>query len=82
MAKYDPLRDYLAGVSRRVRRVTMSFAAIAALVGPLPRSAWRYRAWWANDNKVEARAWLAAGWRVESVSRHAEQVVFLRRDDS
>jgi hypothetical protein len=76
VGKYDPLRDYLA--SRSGSEVRMTFAEVEQLVGPLPDSAHNYRAWWANDNKVEALAWRAAGWRVESVNQASGHVVFAR----
>ena len=48
----------------------MTFRAVEDLVGRLPESAYRHRAWWGNnDGTVEAKAWLDAGWRVESVNR-------------
>ncbi len=38
-------------------------------------------AWWGNnDGTAEARAWLDAGWRVESVNQVAGEVVFTRAD--
>jgi hypothetical protein len=76
MGKYDPLRDYLA--DRPGDEVRMTFAEVERLVGPLPDSARVHRAWWANDSKVEALAWRAAGWRVNSVNQLAEHVVFAR----
>jgi hypothetical protein len=76
VGKYDPLRDYLAGkVGAEVR---MTFSEVAKLVGELPASARIHRAWWANDSKVEALAWRAAGWHVESVNQTSELVVFAR----
>ncbi len=74
MTKYDPLRDYLAGLDQT--SVTMSFARVEQLVGPLPASARKHRPWWANDSKVEAQAWRAAGWHVDSVDQRNEHVVF------
>jgi hypothetical protein len=79
MAKYEPLQKYLATRPEQMSRVTMSFDEVEALVGLLPPSARDYRAWWANDSKVQAQAWRAAGWRVESVNQHAGRVVFTRR---
>jgi hypothetical protein len=76
MGKYDPLREYLAGRSGREFRMT--FGDIERLVGGLPSSARDYRAWWANDSKVEAQAWRAAGWHVQSVNLAGETVVFVR----
>src|SRR5579875_1376420 len=79
MGKYDPLGDYLAGLADDKVRESMTFGQIAQLVGPLPASARMHRAWWGNnDSNVEARAWLSAGWRVESLNQDAETVVFAR----
>jgi hypothetical protein len=78
--KYGPLREYLSGTAGT--RVRMTFAAVEDLVGRLPESAYRHRAWWGNnDGNVEARAWLDAGWRVESVNQAAGEVVFTRAAD-
>jgi len=74
MNKYDPLRDYLAGLDQA--SVTMSFGRVEELVGLLPASARKHRPWWANDSKVEAQAWRAAGWHVEAVDERNERVVF------
>lgn len=76
MGKYDPLRDHLA--SRPGDQARMTFAEVEELVGPLPASARNHRAWWGNDNKVEAVAWRAAGWHVESVNQASRHVVFAR----
>jgi hypothetical protein len=76
MGKYDPLREYLAGRSGHEFRMT--FGDIERLVGDLPSSARDYRAWWANDSKVEAQAWRAAGWHVQSVNLAGETVIFVR----
>ena len=78
MAKYDPLREYLSQRPDTAADVLMTFAEIEALVGPLPDSARTHRAWWANDSKVEALAWRAAGWHVSSVNQLRERVVFAR----
>ncbi len=49
------------------------------LVGRLPDSAHRHRAWWGNNgSNVEGRAWLDAGWRVDSVNAAAGEIVFTR----
>jgi hypothetical protein len=80
VGKYDPLRDYLASRDGSLREFEMSFAEAEKLVGKLPRSARIYRAWWANTNdaRVEAQAWLSAGWRVRSVDLSAKRVTFVR----
>ncbi|GIG55789.1 hypothetical protein Lfu02_01610 [Longispora fulva] len=78
VAKYDPLRDHLAGSRVAAEELLMTFEEIEGLVGPLPASARAHRAWWANDSKVQAQAWRAAGWRVRSVDQRAGRVVFAR----
>lgn len=78
--KYGPLRQHLSGTAGT--RVRMTFKAVEDLVGRLPESAYRHRAWWGNnDGTVEAKAWLDAGWRVESVNQAAGEVVFTRAAD-
>lgn len=75
--KYGPLRDHL--VSSAGSRVPMTFTTVEELVGRLPDSAYQHRAWWGNnDASVQAKAWLGAGWQVESVNQEAREVVFTR----
>jgi hypothetical protein len=77
VAKYDPLRDHL---HRGTEPVAMSFDTIAELVGGLPASASRHRAWWANDaSHVHAHAWLDVGRSVQSVDLTSRQVCFSAR---
>jgi hypothetical protein len=61
-SRYDGLRAYLSG--RSEPQVRLSFAEIEHIIGqPLPASARRHRAWWANERSgshVHARAWLEA----------------------
>lgn len=76
MAKYDALRDHLT--SRTGDTVNMTFAEVEEIVGPLPPTARSTRQWWANDSKVQAKAWRAAGWHVGSTNLTAERVVFDR----
>jgi hypothetical protein len=64
MAKYDPLAEHLHQIPPDQATTTMSFERVAELVGGLPPTAYRLRQWWANDSKVEARAWRSAGWHV------------------
>ena len=53
--KYRPLREHLSGTAGT--RVRLTFAEVEDLVGRLPESAYRHRAWWGNnDGNVEARA--------------------------
>lgn len=79
MAKYDPLRGHLLLSGQR--RMTMSFDQVAALVGPLPRSAYDHQAWWANEQQgqhVQADAWRSAGYVVESFNLMGRTVTFAK----
>jgi hypothetical protein len=79
--KYGPLGDYLARCAGT--RVQMTFPQVEELVGHLPDSAYRHRAWWGNNGSTVApRAWLDAGWHVESVNQAAGEVVFGRGPSS
>lgn len=52
MAKYDPLREYLAA-RQQMPRVQMTFAEVAAVLEePLPDSAFKYREWWAPTSPI------------------------------
>ena len=78
MGKYGVLADHLRHAASPV---SMTFDEIDDLVGGLPASARRHRAWWANEadgRHVQARAWVQAGWRVEDVSLTQERVRFSR----
>lgn len=80
MPKYDPLAQFLEEVSAEQLVITLSFEQVARLVDGLPPSAYRIRQWWANDSKVEARAWRSAGWHVDAdgVDFNAQVVHFAR----
>jgi len=68
--KYSPLGDYLADCAGS--QVRMTFPQVEELVGRLPDSAHQHRAWWGNNGaNVTAKAWLNAGWHVESVNQAA-----------
>lgn len=79
MGKYEPLPQFLA--SRRDPRIRMGFASIEKILGfRLPKSAYRYEAWWSNNETghSHARAWLSAGWRTEDVDLAGRTVTFVR----
>ncbi len=79
MSRYNNLRDHLR--IRRGQTLSMAFDEIAELVDGLPPSAFEHREWWANDGThVQAQAWMAAGWAVDSVDLPGRQVQFVVRD--
>ena len=83
MSIYDPLRIFLENAATGVSKMTLTFQQIELVLGfTLPPSARRHRAWWANPSKRDdhpyAQAWLAAGWKVDTVDQQAEWVRFRR----
>ena len=80
-SKYAPLQMRLMAVSPSEGYETLSFGEIEQIIGDkLPPSAHDHRAWWSNraGSHVQARAWLEAGWEVESVDQGAQTVRFRR----
>jgi len=83
MTKYTPLYEYLAAQPLKNRELTLSLTQIEQLLGSsLPASAYKYREWWQNEYRqsrhVQARAWLKAGWKVDTVDQAANWVRFTR----
>lgn len=80
MGKYAALYRYLQ--DQPGDEVSLSFQQVESIIGDtLPASAHNHRAWWANTSgrsHVEAREWLAAGWKVKEVSLTRGQVLFTR----
>lgn len=76
MSKYGPLRQLLQRHGQT--SVEMAFDEIADIVGGLPSSAYRHRAWWSNHRgrHVQAAGWLDAGRAVEHVDLAAQRVRF------
>ncbi|MGH8839639.1 MAG: DUF7662 domain-containing protein [Jiangellaceae bacterium] len=79
--KYRPLFDYLA--ARNSDHIEVGFAEINQMVpGGLPKSASTQRSWWGNSpGRVQAKAWLAAGYEVTDVDLTAMTVLFHRRNN-
>lgn len=74
--KYSALCDFLR--SSRQDKVSMTFARIEQLVGPLPKSAILHRAWWANhEGNSQAKGWMPASFLAEPDPPH-RTVVFRR----
>ncbi len=76
--KYGPLGRHLAASDDGA--VSLGFREIEEILGaPLPASARTYREWWANtERNPQARPWLAAGYRLDSVDFMASRAVFRR----
>ena len=79
VSKYAPLNRYLHTMELDSWRT--SFEAIEAIIGgALPRSARKYPAWWANDERPgrQSWAWLEAGYRTRDVDVIGGEVTFVR----
>jgi hypothetical protein len=78
MGKYDPVREHLFTSGQPT--VSMSFEELGNLVGGLPRSAYTYQAWWANElepqTHVQKQAWMAAGYTVDHYDLSTQRVRF------
>lgn len=78
IARYNPLRDYLA--TYRAAQLNMTFEHIEHIIeAKLETAAYTFKSWWENDREnPQAIAWLEAGWEVEDVDMQRRGVVFKR----
>ena len=61
--------------------IGLRFSELEAILGcALPKSAYAYRAWWANGGHSHANAWLHAGYKVDRVDMSGQTVMFIRDD--
>lgn len=78
MSKYTNLSLHLASIDGPEWRAR--FSDISDILGfPLPKSAYTYAAWWANQSgagHVQSSAWQSAGWRTGDLDLEKEEVVF------
>jgi hypothetical protein len=65
-SKYDSLRRFL--LHQPGREITLAFSQLEQILGfPLPKSARKFPAWWANENPDKtthshSQSWTTAGW--------------------
>lgn len=80
---YAKLSAHLAEQPATVTSRLVTFQDIEGILGKeLPRSAFDYRAWWANDpTKPQSGAWLDEGWRASSISMMDQRLTFVRTND-
>lgn len=80
MSVYEPLAQFLA--AKKGNSWEASFEEIEAQLGrPLPRSAYKYPAWWANQSgpgHSQTRGWRSVGWRTSGVDIEGRRVRFER----
>ena len=77
-SKYYPLFDHLQTCNQEA--LTMTFATIEAVMdNSLPASALSKKNWWSNRDSasaLQAKAWVSAGYHVESVNLAQQTVTF------
>ena len=80
---YAALSAHLKARPEAATSLQMTFQEIERVLGKeLPRSAFDYRAWWANDpTKPQSTAWLDEGWRANAVSMTDRRLTFVRTND-
>ena len=80
MSKYDHLAAHLAGMN--ADHWSASFTEIEEILGfPLPKSAYAYPPWWANQvggGHSHCASWMQAGWKTENLSLTKKQITFVR----
>lgn len=79
MSRYDKLSEFLGEQIISAQRMT--FREVEKVLGfPLPNSAYKYPAWWANDPNPSRHsyAWLSVGWETEELDLAGEKVTFRR----
>ncbi|MFX1538039.1 MAG: hypothetical protein ACFFDI_27915 [Promethearchaeota archaeon] len=78
-SKYCSLGEYL--IDKEVDQATLTFSDIEEILGfPLPKSARKFRTWWANDSTHShaVNGWLDYGWRVKDIDLPEQYVRFQR----
>lgn len=80
MSRYQPLADFLA--AKKTNEWNATFSDIEARLGfPLPKSAYTYPAWWANQvgsGHSQTRGWRSVGWRTTALDLERRRVRFER----
>jgi hypothetical protein len=78
--RYKPLADFLA--VKKGDRWDATFAEIEKQLGfPLPKSAYKYQAWWANQSGAghsQTKGWRSVGWRTSKLDLERRRVRFER----
>ena len=80
MSVYQPLADFLG--RQKGDRWEASFTDVEEVLGrPLPGSAYRHSAWWANQSTPghsQTRGWRSSGWRTAGLDLERKRVRFER----
>lgn len=82
MSSYKPLAEFLA--RQPEDQWDASFEDVERALGrPLPQSAYRYNAWWANQTgpgHSQTQGWRSVGWRTAKLDLERRRVRFEREE--
>ncbi len=82
MSRYEPLAQFLDSRTNSVWQA--KFSEIEKVLGfPLPASAYRYPAWWANqrgNGHSQTAGWKSVGWQTRALNLAERKVTFERED--
>ncbi len=79
MNSYTRLHEYLRACGQET--IDLHLSELEAILRcALPKSAYTYRAWWANGGHSQANAWLHAGYKVDKVDIPRQVVIFSKVD--
>ncbi len=78
IAKYNPLRDFLA--TYRATQIHLAFEQIENIIGSeLEKEAYTFKSWWENESSnPQAAAWMEAGWEVADVNLPQRRILLRR----
>jgi len=78
IAKYNPLRDFLA--TYRATQIHLAFEQIESIIGSeLEKEAYTFKSWWENESSnPQAAAWMEAGWEVADVNLPQRRILLRR----
>jgi hypothetical protein len=80
MSRYEPLAQFLDSRTSSVWQA--KFSEIEKVLGfPLPGSAYRYPAWWANQRgkgHSQTTGWKSVGWQTRHLNLEEQKVTFER----
>ena len=82
MSRYEPLAQFLDSRTNPVWQA--KFSEIEQVLGfPLPASAYRYAAWWANqrgNGHSQTAGWKSVGWQTRALNLEERKVTFEREE--
>ena len=84
MAKYNPLYFHLESLTKRgITQWHAYFSEIEEILGKqLPKSAFKYPAWWANESNIRSHvqkfAWKNAQWKTRELDLVGKKIIFTK----